>query len=68
MLELLVVAVFLQSVALVVLTISLSAAMLRLVKVADRVEQQAEAVAELRKDVGAVDDVVVKLGEAVFGK
>lgn len=68
MLELLVVAVFLQSVALVVLTILLSAAVLRLVKVADRVEQQAEAVAELRKDVDAVDDVVVKLGEAVFGK
>lgn len=68
MLELLVVAVFLQSVALVVLTMLLSAAVLRLVKVTDRVEQQAEAVAELRKDVGAVDDVVVKLGEAVFGK
>lgn len=68
MLELLVVAVFLQSVALVVLTISLSAAMLRLVKVADRVEQQAEAVAELRRDVDAVDDVVVELGKAVFGK
>lgn len=62
------VAVFLQSVALVVLTMLLSAAVLRLVKVTDRVEQQAEAVAELRKDVGAVDDVVVKLGEAVFGK
>lgn len=68
MLELLMVAVFLQSVALVVLTMLLSAAVLRLVKVTDRVEQQAEAVAELRKDVGAVDDVVVKLGEAVFGK
>lgn len=68
MLELLIIAVFLQSVALVVLVMLLSATGLRLLRHADQVEQQRSAIAEMKRDLATIDEVLLSLGKVIHGR